>query len=253
MQRLKTQSKSVDIHSGPLILVNEAHAFISANDPLLLDTIDLRYPDICVERNTARLLKQLLPDGKSCGIVPVSGHRSIPEQQQIWDETVAQSGLSFARIYVALPGHSEHHTGLAIDLGWQSEDSELDFIRPAFPYDGACGEFRKAALRFGFVERYAQGKEAITGIGHEPWHFRYVGFPHSVIMQSNGLCLEEYIERVRGYSEANPLCYYTGDYKIEIWFVQSEQYPPPHPDGYTQISGNNVDGFIVTKWSTLYD
>lgn len=75
---------------------------------------------------------------------------------------------------------SEHQTGLAIDLAENKE--QIDFICPHFPYTGICGEFRAAAPRFGFIERYVSGKEQITGIGAEPWHFRYVGYPHSVIM-----------------------------------------------------------------------
>ena len=97
------------------------------------------------------------------------------EQQRIWDDSMAEHGETFTRQYVALPGCSEHQTGLAIDLGKAA--GYIDFIRPAFPYDGVCGRFRRLAARYGFIERYQRGKEEVTGISAEPWHFRYVGRP----------------------------------------------------------------------------
>ncbi len=103
----------------------------------------------------------------------------------------AREGDAFTRQYVALPGCSEHQTGLAIDLGEDVPD--LDFIRPSFPDSGACGAFRRAAARYGFLQRYCREKEALTGIAEEPWHFRYVGAPHAQLMEEHGLCLEEYV------------------------------------------------------------
>lgn len=79
-------------------------------------------------------------------------------------------------------------------MGLNKQD--IDFIRPDFPYDGICGEFRKVAPNYGFIQRYTEDKEKITGISHEPWHFRYVGYPHSQIITERGLSLEEYIEFV---------------------------------------------------------
>ena len=64
-------------------------------------------------------------------IVPVSAWRSLSEQQAIWDQSLLDSGREFTERYVAVPGHSEHQTGLAIDLGLRQE--EIDFIRPYFP------------------------------------------------------------------------------------------------------------------------
>ena len=107
-------------------------------------------------------------------------------------QSLAENGREFTEQYVARPGCSEHQTGLAIDLGLRLP--EIDFIRPYFPYDGLAGRFRQLAAEYGFVERYPQGKEAVCGIAHEPWHFRYVGRPHALIMQKRGLTLEEYLQ-----------------------------------------------------------
>lgn len=135
-----------------------------------------------------RLMEQI--DGWS-HIVPVSGWRSLEEQQKIWDDAVRENGLEFARRFVAAPGHSEHHTGLAIDLGKKQE--EIDFLCPEFPYSGICQAFRTLAPYYGFIQRYPAGKEHVTGIGHEPWHFRYVGAPHAKIIAERNLTLEEYV------------------------------------------------------------
>ena len=68
-----------------------------------------------------------------------------------------------------------------------------------FLYDGICKEFRREMAAYGFVERYPKGKEEITGIGHEPWHFRYVGVPHARFMEERNITLGEYLELLRQY------------------------------------------------------
>ena len=174
-----------------LILVNLQNAYPAGTEQDLVP-VQAEYPDILMEREAAQALSRLMAqiDGWKF-IVPVSGWRSQEEQQTIWDESLRDSGLEFTRQFVALPGHSEHQTGLAIDLGLRSE--KIDFIRPDFPYDGICGTFRELAPSYGFIERYPKGKEAVTGIAHEPWHFRYVGTPHAGEMTRRGLTLEEYL------------------------------------------------------------
>lgn len=150
------------------------------------------FPDVLMERTAAEALKALLEEiGSGDRIVPVSGWRSHREQQKIWDDTIAEKGELFTRKYVAVPGCSEHETGLAIDLAENAP--EIDFICPEFPRTGICGKFRERAPHYGFIERYPKGKESVTGIGAEPWHFRYVGLPHSLIMTGLGLVLEEYV------------------------------------------------------------
>lgn len=153
--------------------------------------------EVLLERQAAYALEQLMAriDGWRA-IVPVSGWRSGMEQRQIWEDSLRENGMEFTKTYVAFPGHSEHESGLAIDLGLKKEN--IDFIRPDFPYDGICGTFRALAPDYGFIERYPKGKEAVTGIGHEPWHFRYVGTPHARRMTEAGLVLEEYVGQLSG-------------------------------------------------------
>lgn len=175
-----------------LVLVNLEHKY-PANSMHNLLSVSEEFPEIFLEKEAAQSLSKLMDelDGWKA-IVPVSGWRSMREQEEIYRDSLAENGREFTEKYVALPGHSEHQTGLAIDLGLRQD--EVDFIRPAFPYDGICQKFRQLAPRFGFVERYPEGKESVTGIAHEPWHFRYVGRPHAEKMTQLGLTLEEYLQ-----------------------------------------------------------
>lgn len=238
------------IYRGTLLLVNARYPLKSQRIDNLIP-VDARYPDILMKREAVNMLRLIFEKikSKNC-IVPVSGYRSAEEQASIYDMSFCENGEEFTSQYVALPNHSEHQTGLAIDLGLNKKD--IDFIRPYFPYEGICGEFRKAASDFGFIERYEKGKENITGISHEPWHFRYVGCPHAGIIVENGFSLEEYLERIKDYREECRLIYRnTLGAESEIYYIpataEKVRIAIPENCAY-QISGNNADGFIVTLW-----
>lgn len=233
------------VFTGPLILVNQSHPLRNTS-PRGLVPVDYQHPGILFDRNAAQLLDACIHKvGGARAIIPVSGWRSQAEQQQLWDETLAREGERFTRQYVALPGCSEHQTGLAIDLGEAAQD--IDFIRPAFPHDGICGSFRRMAARYGFIERYTEGKEQLTGIAHEPWHFRYVGAPHAQLMTEHNLCLEEYGDFLRLTPRS---CILPGGQLARVFYVPcaGENTKIELPEGCCQISGDNVGGFIVTVW-----
>lgn len=233
------------IHSGLLILVNAEHPIQHMERPVLAPAVP--GSDILLDTRAAAMLSGLISRLGAAGeIVPVSGWRSAEEQQAIWDGSMLENGAEFTRKYVALPGCSEHQTGLAIDLALRADS--IDFIRPEFPYDGICGRFRALAADYGFVERYQSGKEDITGIAAEPWHFRYVGRPHARIMCDMGLCLEEYVEYLRSYPYPERLLEVRGEiYKAEVGFAGARD-ALGLPDAPYQVSGNNVDGYIYTLW-----
>ena len=247
--------KREDINRGALILVNRDYPLKDTSFPIIpLDfdlpgeTGHLGQEDIYMERCAANLLCACIKSiGGEREIIPVSGWRSRQEQQNIWDSTMETDGEEFTRKYVALPDCSEHQTGLAIDLGRASR--KIDFIRPSFPYDGICGQFRRQAAKYGFIERYGCGKEALTGIAHEPWHFRYVGAPHAKLMTENGLCLEEYVP----FLQTGPKTCQLEEGRIaQVFHVPcpEEKADIELPDGCGrfQISGDNIGGFIVTVW-----
>ena len=173
--------------------------FVSPDHPVELIPTDhdlipafKEFPDILMERYAAFALQALISKLHAHGkIVPVSGFRTQQEQQKIWDDTIKQEGLVYTQKYVAIPGCSEHQTGLAIDLALNKE--KIDFICPSFPNEGICHQFQQLAPSYGFILRYPKGKEQITKIAWEPWHFRYVGTPHSQIISAHNLTFEEYL------------------------------------------------------------
>ncbi len=233
------------IHNGLLILVNAEHPIQHMERPVLAPAVP--GSDILLDTRAAAMLSGVISRIGAAGeIVPVSGWRSEAEQREIWDGSMRESGEEFTRKYVALPGCSEHQTGLAIDLALRADN--IDFIRPEFPYDGVCGRFRALAADYGFVERYQGGKEGVTGIAAEPWHFRYVGRPHARIMCEMGLCLEEYVEYLRAYPYPERLLEVRGEvYEAEVGFAGARD-ALGLPDAPYQVSGNNVDGYIYTLW-----
>ena len=124
-----------------------------------------------------------------------AGWRSVGYQQQLLDDKIAEykaEGFSSANARsaalktVAEPGTSEHHTGLAFDI-----------TVPGVSFKGTeqSDWISEHCWEYGFILRYAEDKEDITGFVAEAWHFRYVGTEHSLIMRDENLCLEEYIEK----------------------------------------------------------
>ena len=243
-----TRQETCSVHSGSLILVNATHPLLTEPEPASLSPVG-GTENVFLERRAAALLEKLMSELHGWrGIIPVSGWRSQEEQQAIWDDTIRLSGMEFTRKYVARPGCSEHQTGLAIDLGARRE--EVDFIRPDFPETGLCGAFRRRAADCGYILRYPAGKEAITGITCEPWHFRYVGVPHARIMASSGLTLEEYHEFIKQYRfGSRPLLYELGKLVFSLFYLPFEEAEAlPKEPVCGMVSGNNADGFVVTQW-----
>lgn len=245
---MKVVPMNITMREGNLLLVNANFALHKEDKSDLVSAIQ-SYPEILIKKKVSEVLQQVFQKiGCEEHIVPVSGYRSVEEQTQIYETSLRENGEDFTQKFVALPYHSEHQTGLAIDLGLKKE--EIDFICPEFPYEGICNEFREAAIDYGFIERYPKGKEHITGIAHEPWHFRYVGCPHSQIMREKDMTLEEYLLFMKQFSQEKPYVWSDEDEKMaEIFYVGTEIMDITMPDNCTyQISGNNMDGFVVTLW-----
>ena len=121
-------------------------------------------------------------DGLSIFIA--SGFRSYGSQTAIYWGYVAKRGMETADTFSARPGHSEHQTGLAMDLNSISD------------YFGETAEGRwlaQHAHEYGFILRYPRGKSDITGYKYEPWHFRYIGKEMAAEVYESGLTLEEFL------------------------------------------------------------
>lgn len=246
------------IHIGNLVLVNKKNPINKPESLTIrnLVTVNSDYQKILLDKTAAIMLRKLIQacDGEN-EIVPVSGFRPLSEQIAIYNDSLNENGEDFTNKYVALPNHSEHQTGLAIDVA--KNESDIDFICPSFPYEGICQDFREKAAKYGFIQRYPKGKEAITGISHEPWHFRYVGNPHSQIISDNNFTLEEYIEYLKQFPyEGMHLQVKNQGWTAEIFYVNAlEEAKTVYltENLLYDVSGNNIDGFIVTVWRQYND
>lgn len=250
-----------DKFKGDLILVNNDYEYFSDGDEDLVSVLEMNAETerthFTAVDNTYMILRPVYEPMATMiddfydlynndTLIIYGSYRTNDFQKQLYDEfTASTSGDGDAPI-VAKPGYSEHETGYAFDF---SETVNLD-------YQGT-GDFawiNENSYKYGFIVRYPKDKEDITEFRYEPWHFRYVGIPHAGYMSANNLCLEEYIDRLReSYS-------YSGEHlefsdgsgaNYEVYFYPSDDSSEitnvAVPSGYRyDISGNNVDGFIVT-------
>lgn len=257
------ESRSVDTKDkfrGDLILVNEDHEYFGGDEDLVsiiemnsenertcFTAVDSTYTILRqVYEPMAQMIQDFSDQYNNDRLIIYGSYRTKEFQQQLYDEDVAQSedGKSTK---VAKAGFSEHESGLAFDF------TEAD----NYDYDGT-GDYawiNANCYKYGFIVRYTKSKEKITKIQDEPWHFRYVGIPHAYYMDSNDLCLEEYIDLIRKHPYDGEHLEFKDDKdtEYEVYFVASddgaEKTTVPVPNGVRyEISGNNVDGFIVTVY-----
>jgi D-alanyl-D-alanine carboxypeptidase len=104
-----------------------------------------------------------------------SAYRSVEEQQRIWDDFTQKYGDDYTRKTVAVPGYSEHHTGLALDLYLIVDGKDIVENEDLITYPEIWEKIHEKLANYGFILRYTPGAEYITGYAYEPWHIRYVG------------------------------------------------------------------------------
>lgn len=248
-----------EMTSGDLILVNNSY-------PYHFETGEQKYPidskrnssyqvkndEIALNEITIQQFNQLFSDfQKKTGLSNVSiisAYRDYDYQNSVFTERVEEEGYYEASLYVALPGYSEHHTGLAADLAVLDSEGNSN----TFTGEGDYAYVSENAWRYGFILRYPENKTELTGIAYESWHYRYVGKPHAYVMKCYDMCLEEYIEYIKSFTYDNSCLDINikGDqYKIYYVPASAEEITAvkvPRFHNYT-ISGNNIDGFIVTE------
>ena len=183
-----------------LVLVNNTHK-IPSDYIQCLELIQMQgYDDevYFVEKTTAeqftRLQKALAKSGLE--ILLSSAYRSVERQLEIREEFQKEYGEDYVRQFVAEPGYSEHHTGLALDFVAKIDGKWLIESKEIRERMKELQQVYDILPQYGFILRYIEGKEAITGYPAEPWHIRYVGNPAiaSEIMKQ-GITLEEYLSR----------------------------------------------------------
>ena len=113
-----------------------------------------------------------------------SGFRSYELQASLYQRYCNEDGQAAADTYSARPGHSEHQSGLAIDL---------NSISSSFAYTAEGQLVAEHCWEYGFILRYPADKVSVTGYMYEPWHIRYVGRDNAAAIWQSGLCLEEYL------------------------------------------------------------
>lgn len=252
-------------YQGTMILVNDRQKLpqnyqpedlveVGAHDqlPAAADFRLTRTSEI-LRLDTVQALQELLGAAFRDGVGSyrlVSALRDQPYQAGLYQRKVNQyrsmgytldaAKLEAAR-WVALPGASEHHTGYALDL---PSAGHLQLTRSYL--ETRQGRWLKEhAFQYGFVVRYPSDKTDITGISYEPWHLRYVGLPHSAIMEHQNWVLEEYHQALKIYGGLT----YRDD-RGTIWQVtfqeakdQNLQVPKEHEYA---VSGDGAKGYIIT-------
>ncbi|MDO5558885.1 MAG: D-alanyl-D-alanine carboxypeptidase family protein [Oscillospiraceae bacterium] len=167
---------------GGILIANKTYALPPTYDPG------------CLSEDTNEAFLKMQEDARALGLnlQNNSGYRSYADQKRIYEGYVALDGKEVADTYSARPGHSEHQTGLALDL---------NSINDSFA-DTAEGKWvAENCYKYGFIIRYPKSKETVTGYKYEPWHIRYLGVDTATAVYNSGLCLEEYLGITSQYSD----------------------------------------------------
>ncbi|SFT13539.1 D-alanyl-D-alanine carboxypeptidase family protein [Paenibacillus sp. BC26] len=229
------------IYQGDLLLVNKDHPVhpegeetgaVNLSQHLeLVNGFRLQDNEIKLSPTLARKFTDMVKAAKNDGVshfIINSGYRNHEEQNQLY----AQKGADYA-----LPaGYSEHHLGLSLDIG--STQAEMG--------QSLEGKWlKKNAWRYGFILRYPEDKTEITGIASEPWHFRYVGLPHSALMQKKDFVLEQYMDYLKEKKQIT-ITIDKETFEISYYPITGDTTIPVPANGSYEVSGNNKDGVIVT-------
>ncbi|MBR7034117.1 MAG: M15 family metallopeptidase [Clostridia bacterium] len=262
-----------DSAAGDLILVNYDHAYVFPEKDDLVnvyenktDDFKVAYSDYMMDKNVLDVLISLTHELSAAtgedDLTVNSAYRTLEEQREIYDEYRETWGEETAKLYVADPGFSEHHTGIAADLILVRDDGTALPITRSEAYD----EIMRLLRDHGFILRYPEGKKEITRIETEPWHFRYVGLPHSLIIEKAGLCFEEYIGLLKNFTSGGSVLFLSGNgklssvpfaessfagpgyaiYRVPAGSGETTRIPVPYGADAPSVSGDNDGGFIVT-------
>ena len=128
-------------------------------------------------------------------IILDSSYRSVKEQQDLWKDFEKKYGIEYVKKYVAVPGYSEHHTGLAIDVVIKKDGKLIEENDDMIKEREIFAKVHKKLAKHGFILRYPEGKDNITGYSYEPWHFRYVGKKVAEKIAKKDITFEEYLEK----------------------------------------------------------
>ncbi len=198
MNGTERQTGSIDY----LVLVNKLCALPADWEERLdvVSTVNTRGNEVEVERAAFEAFLRLKEDLEKYDGVFIeldSARRTVAVQQGIMDFVTAHYGAGYAAKTVAPPGHSEHHTGLALDLYFRLDGRDVFLNEEMVRHTDVWAKIHARLADNALILRYPKGKEHITGYDYEPWHMRYVGDPAIAReIMAKGLTLEEYLGAV---------------------------------------------------------
>lgn len=188
LQKLPPQKKH------PL-LVNKKNRLSKDYIPqaLMVPKVPCAKAGVSMVPEAANALKKLFDGALAQGyaLQAISGYRSYGAQKIIYSESIKRNGKSHTDKYVAIPGASEHQTGLAMDVGIIDQSA----LTTSFGNTAAGKWLAVHAKDYGFIIRYLKNKQHITGYAYEPWHIRYVGKDIAKKITDAKITLEEYLEQ----------------------------------------------------------
>lgn len=188
-----------------LILLNHsAENKIDSDIDFTKSQFDTQYIDSRIADN----YQQMYDDAKKAGITLYlrSGYRSIATQSINYNANIDRlkyqghteaEAIRQTNLYYTVPGHSEHHTGLALDIITPEYHNNIYTLNDQFADTDAYVWLLENCANYGFILRYPQDKTDITEINFEPWHYRYVGYEHAQYIMNNDICMEEYVELLK--------------------------------------------------------
>lgn len=179
--------KEISNPSDLLVLVNKNNKLNNKYIPPNLEKLDLSYSnDNQYLKIEAKLALEQLVKNTDYKITVVSSYRDYNYQDKLFNNYVKDKGEEYALKCSAKAGHSEHQTGLAIDIMGSNNDYNLFEETKEYEW------MKDNAHKYGFILRYPEEKEHITGYKFEPWHYRYVGVDVATIIYENDLTLEQF-------------------------------------------------------------
>lgn len=266
--------KNADLYRGPCILVNLQTPFrFSETDPdgreyenvysiykNKTNSYKVSGGSLFLQMDAINALNDWMDafyeETENRNIMVNTAYRTLVAQKDIYDSFARDYGIDYANSYAQQPGHSEHHTGYAIDLAVYDEgDPDVEGDEAMWKFNGQNEYFRAAqsCTQYGYILRYSASKEDVTGIAYESWHYRYVGIGNALTIQNMGLSLEEYINFIRDYDYNETQYYVTAEngdiyclYYVAATGEDEQKIPVPKLAKEYEISGNNIDGFIVS-------
>lgn len=192
-------TKSPDPPAGPdyLVLVNRSNRLPDGweEEIALLTVENVLGKPVKVEKNAYAAFLSLRAALETEGVYIEldSAWRSVEEQRRIMERFIEEYGEEYAKNTVAPPGCSEHHTGLALDLCLIVDGKVVRLNEEMMRYPELWRIVHDKLPAFGFILRYPEGREEITGYGYEPWHVRYIGDAGAAAaIAASGQTLEEY-------------------------------------------------------------